>query len=181
MQARLAYNPLERIFNCDTSSVERWSLAMSSQLTLLASAKPLSDMPPSRTAMARGRLLPRGIAVVAMVGFPWSIRTRPAAALQAAVVRSERLVRRIDYWDGAATADPKKLTLMQGKLPDPPVFSTCDLGLLPMSQEALLPREETPTTKAGFCHLFAMSKMTTMRSYWGCLAQVFELNGGSHE
>ncbi|MCP9337573.1 hypothetical protein [Stutzerimonas xanthomarina] len=96
-------------------------------------------------------------------------------------LRSERLVRRFDYWDDAATADTEKLPLIQGKLPNPPVFSTCYLGAVPVSHESLLPREENPTTKAGFCHPGAMPKMTTMRSNWGCLAQVFELNGGSHE
>ncbi|BAP79565.1 TonB-dependent receptor plug [Pseudomonas sp. MT-1] len=93
----------------------------------------------------------------------------------------ERLVRRFDYWDGIATADTEKLPLIQGKLPNPPVFSFCYLGAAPMPHEALLPREENPTTKARFCHVGAMPKMTTMRSNWGCLAQVFENNGGSHE
>ncbi|MGV0055736.1 hypothetical protein [Stutzerimonas xanthomarina] len=94
---------------------------------------------------------------------------------------AQQLVRRFDYWDGAATADTEKLPLIQGKLPNTAVFSTCYLCAASVLHEALLLREETPTTKAGFCHQDAMFKMTTMRSYWGCLAQVFELNGGSHE
>ena len=125
---------------CNTFSVERWSLAMSSQVTFLAAAKPLIERPPIRTAMARGRLLPRG-AVVVMVGFPWSIRTRPAVALArhrlcAAAGQAIRLLGRCrDGRYGKAPADSGK-TSQYG----------CIFGLLPVCHIGLA---RGPTTKGG--------------------------------
>src|SRR5690606_36685024 len=111
---------------CRTLWVERWSLAMSSQLTGLAWAVPISARLPASarqcTARARGRLLP-GCDLVVMVAIPL-VDTNEALPHERCC-RCEPMARHGDYWNRAPLPDTEKLPPTQGKLPKRSVFSPC--------------------------------------------------------
>src|SRR5690606_1721821 len=130
------------------------------------------------TARARGRLLP-GCDLVVMVAIPL-VDTNEALPHERCC-RCEPMARHGDYWNRAPLPDTEKLPPTQGKLPKRSVFSPCYRRVCLAAQ--------CPTTKEG--EAGNQSRILPSRAHRqdgrhalrsrSCLAQVSEINGGSHE
>lgn len=81
-------------------------------------------------------------------------------------VRCEPMARHVDYWSAALYSIRKSSRQFRENFPNDLCFRLATAGRV-WRPNALLPRKEMLATKAGFCRLCRIAKMTAMRSEVG--------------